>query len=92
MTERVAVTYAFDAYCGWCYGFSPALHAFAANADRIALRVISGGLFTGSRGAPIAAYPHIPEAITRITDLTGVSFGDGFPAHAARRQHGDELH
>ncbi|MGW2740997.1 DsbA family protein [Streptomyces sp. NPDC001450] len=74
--ERAQLTYAFDAYCGWCYGFGPALHEFAeANTDRIDLRVLSGGLFTGPRALPVAAYPHIPDANTRITELTGVTFG-----------------
>jgi putative protein-disulfide isomerase len=79
MTGRATLTYAFDAYCGWCYGFGPALHEFvAANADRIGLRVLSGGLFTGSRALPVAANPHIPAANARIADLTGVSFGQGY--------------
>ncbi|MDH6229116.1 DsbA family protein [Streptomyces sp. MJP52] len=79
MSDRVRLTYAFDAYCGWCYGFGPALHAFAAvNAHRIELRVLSGGLFTGSRALPVSAYPHVPEADRRIAQLTGVTFGDGY--------------
>ncbi|MFF3582384.1 DsbA family protein [Streptomyces mirabilis] len=82
--ERIRLTYAFDAYCGWCYGFGPALHEFAAaNADRIELRVLSGGLFTGSRALPVSAYPHIPGANERITQLTGVTFGDGYRAALA---------
>ncbi|WP_036374066.1 DsbA family protein [Micromonospora sp. ATCC 39149] len=77
MGDRIKLTYAFDAYCGWCYGFGPALHEFAeANAERIDLRVLSGGLFT--TGAPIAAYPHISEANDRISQLTGVTFGEGY--------------
>ncbi|MFK0112296.1 DsbA family protein [Streptomyces sp. NPDC091217] len=82
--ERVRLTYAFDAYCGWCYGFEPALHEFAAaNADRIELRVLSGGLFTGPRALPVSAYPHIPGANERIAQLTGVTFGDGYRAALA---------
>ncbi|MEU3620300.1 DsbA family protein [Streptomyces sp. NPDC006872] len=82
--ERSRLTYAFDAYCGWCYGFGPALHEFAAtNADRIELRVLSGGLFTGPRALPVAAYPHIPGANERIAQLTGVTFGDGYRAALA---------
>ncbi|WP_405539576.1 DsbA family protein [Streptomyces sp. NBC_00075] len=77
--ERTRLTYAFDAYCGWCYGFAPALHDFAeANAERIELRVWSGGLFTGPRALPAAAYPHIPGANARIAELTGVAFGAGY--------------
>ncbi|MEV4449393.1 MULTISPECIES: DsbA family protein [Streptomyces] len=82
--ERMRLTYAFDAYCGWCYGFGPVLREFAtANADRIELRVLSGGLFTGSRALPVSAYPHIPGANERITELTGVTFGDGYRAALA---------
>jgi hypothetical protein len=62
MSDRVRLTYAFDAYCGWCYGFGPALHEFAAaDAHRIELRVLSGGLFTGSRALPTSAYPPVPK-------------------------------
>lgn len=79
MTGRVRLTYAFDAYCGWCYGFGPALHEFAeANAERIELRVLSGGLFTGSRALPVSAYPHVPEANARITQLTDIVFGSAY--------------
>ncbi|MFC8663897.1 DsbA family protein [Streptomyces sp. NPDC057199] len=77
--DRARITYAFDAYCGWCYGFGPALHDFvSANTDRIELRVLSGGLFTGPRALPVATYPHIPGANARIAQLTGVTFGDGY--------------
>jgi putative protein-disulfide isomerase len=82
--KPVRLTYAFDAYCGWCYGFGPALHEFAAaNADRIELRVLSGGLFTGARTLPVSAYPHIPGANERIAQLTGVTFGKGYRAALA---------
>ncbi|MDX2853391.1 DsbA family protein [Actinacidiphila glaucinigra] len=78
-SARAQLTYAFDAYCGWCYGFSLAMQAFTeANAHRIEVRVLSGGLFTGPRALPVAAYPHIPSADQRIARLTGVTFGDGY--------------
>ncbi|MFI9848545.1 DsbA family protein [Nonomuraea sp. NPDC051941] len=79
MTDRFRLTYAFDAYCGWCYGLGPALRQFAdGNADRIDLRVLSGGLFSGPRALPVAAYPHIPAASRRIAAATGVTFGEGY--------------
>ena len=79
MTSPVRLTYAFDAYCGWCYGFGPALHEFAQeNVERIDLRVLSGGLFSGPGAKPINAYPHIPGANKRIAALTGVTFGPGY--------------
>ncbi|MGW1784957.1 DsbA family protein [Streptomyces sp. NPDC002143] len=78
-TQRIRLTYAFDAYCGWCYGLGPALHEFAeANTERIELRVLAGGLFAGPRALPLAAYPHIPEANARIAELTAVTFGEAY--------------
>ncbi len=83
--ERAKLTYAFDAYCGWCYGFGPVIREFAAaNAERIELRVLSGGLFTGPRAQPVSAYPYIPEADARIAELTGAVFGDGYAEAFAR--------
>ncbi|MGW0202066.1 DsbA family protein [Nonomuraea sp. NPDC003201] len=79
MADRTRLTYAFDAYCGWCYGLGPALRQFAdGNADRIDLRVLSGGLFSGPRALPVAAYPHIPAAGRRVAAATGVTFGEGY--------------
>jgi putative protein-disulfide isomerase len=79
VAQSVLITYAFDAYCGWCFGFSTALHRFAGtNSDRIRFRVLSGGLFIGDGVRPIGTYTHIPAAKRRIEELTGVTFGDGF--------------
>ncbi|HEX6355657.1 DsbA family protein [Actinophytocola sp.] len=75
----VKLTYVFDAYCGWCYGFGPAVRDFAAaNAGRIELDVVSGGLFTGARVAPIGTMPYVAGANARIAELTGVEFGLGY--------------
>jgi protein-disulfide isomerase-like protein with CxxC motif len=48
------------------------------HADRIDLKVLSGGLFSGPKSGPIGAYPHIPGANARISQLTGVAFGDDY--------------
>ncbi|WP_171168471.1 DsbA family protein [Streptomyces sp. I05A-00742] len=78
--RRLTVTYAFDAYCGWCYGFGPTVREFAAvNADRLDLRVVSGGLFTGARAQPVGAYAsYIPQSDARIAELTGAVFGEAY--------------
>ncbi|MGW1002437.1 DsbA family protein [Streptomyces sp. NPDC002520] len=77
--ERASLTYAFDAYCPWCYGFGPALREFAEdNAHRVRLGVLSAGLFTGARVRPVAAYPNLPAERDRIARLTGVVFGAGY--------------
>jgi putative protein-disulfide isomerase len=75
----VKLTYVFDAYCGWCHGFGPAVRDFAAaNAGRVELEVVSGGLFTGARVAPIGGMPYVAGANARIAELTGAEFGSGY--------------
>ena len=69
--------YVFDSYCGWCYGLGPAIHDLDADED-IEIEVISGGLFSGRNAAPIGAFPHMPGANKRISDLTGVTFGANY--------------
>ena len=78
-TERASLTYAFDAYCAWCYGFGPTLRTFAEdNAHRVRIGIVSAGLYTGARALPIAAYPHLPAERGTVTRLTGVAFGAGY--------------
>lgn len=78
-TARVPLTYVFDAYCGWCYGFTQAFEAFVTqHRDSIDLRVVAGGLFTGSGVSPIGSMPYIDAANERIAELTGVRFGDPY--------------
>ncbi|WP_323959368.1 DsbA family protein [Arthrobacter sp. JZ12] len=73
------LTYVFDAYCGWCYGFGPALHELAQDPD-INITVISGGLF---HAVSMNEMPHIPQANERISALTGVQFGPAYQAALA---------
>lgn len=71
--------YVFDAYCGWCYGFGPALRELDASQD-VTITVISGSLFSGDNAGPIGEFHHIPGANERISALTGVTFGEGYRA------------
>ncbi|WP_327320484.1 DsbA family protein [Streptomyces sp. NBC_01235] len=83
--ERASLTYAFDAYCAWCYGFGPTLRAFAEdNAHRVRIGVVSAGLYTGARALPVAAYPHLSAERGDIARLTGVAFGTGYDRAVSR--------
>jgi putative protein-disulfide isomerase len=71
--------YVFDAYCGWCFGFGPALREFATNhAGQVEVEVVSGGLFVGQPLAPLRSMPYVAQANERIAQLTGARFGDGY--------------
>lgn len=76
--KEISLVYVWDAYCGWCYGFSGSLRTLHENHPELPLTVVSGGLFVGERSLPIKQYPHIPEANKRISELTGVVFGEGY--------------
>src|SRR5689334_21940938 len=75
------VVYVFDGYCGWCYGFDETLLEFwRANRDRVPFRVISGGLFVGTRKPALRSLGFIREANKRVTEYTGAQFGPAFDA------------
>ncbi|MFB9376319.1 DsbA family protein [Kineococcus gynurae] len=76
MTDLV---YVFDGYCGWCWGFHPAVRELAAD-DGLAVTALPGSLFTGSRRAPLSAFGFIRQANQQVTALTGVEFGAEFEA------------
>lgn len=76
--ENNELIYIWDAYCGWCYGFSSTLGKLHANHPELPLSVWSGGLFTGENAQPIGAFPHIAAANARIGELTGAEFGAAY--------------
>src|SRR5689334_15328179 len=79
-SPTLRLIYVFDPLCGWCYGFSPAMQAFHADHPDVPLEVLSGGLFTGGRVAPLSAYPFIARANVQVSARSGVLFGPGFDA------------
>ncbi|WP_426332639.1 DsbA family protein [Paenibacillus silvae] len=75
MNSEKELIYVWDAYCGWCYGFSSTIRSLHENHPEWPLTILSGGLFVGDRSHSIAAFPHIPEANKRISQITGAKFG-----------------
>lgn len=78
--EKLKLIYVYDALCGWCFGFSPIMSAFAEKHEAdIEVQVVSGGMIRGERIGPIgevAAY--IKDAYKTVEDSTGVKFGKPF--------------
>jgi putative protein-disulfide isomerase len=72
------LVYVFDAYCGWSYGFAPTLDEVVRRHPDLAVEVVSGGLFTGSRRVPIRQFGYVQDANAKISELTGVTFGSGY--------------
>jgi putative protein-disulfide isomerase len=72
------LVYAFDAYCGWSYGFAPTLAEFVRRHPELDVEVVSGGLFTGPRRVPIREFGYVQGANGKISELTGVTFGSAY--------------
>lgn len=75
--------YCYDAYCGWCYGFSPVMKELAAAFEgQFETEVLSGGMMVGDQKAPIEKIaPFIQSAYKRVEELSGIKFGDDFLWH-----------
>ncbi|MDB5252468.1 MAG: DsbA family protein [Flaviaesturariibacter sp.] len=75
--------YCYDAYCGWCYGFSPVIRKIEETfRDRLDFDVLSGGMIlpeTPTHFGPMARY--VQTAYKQVETLTGIRFGDDFLWH-----------
>ena len=85
------IYYCFDAYCGWCYGFSKEMTQIAEEyQDRVAFDVLSGGMIFDEEPRHIGAMAgYIGEAYKNVEDLTGIKFGEDFLWHIKNPQDSD---
>ena len=83
MMDKPSLIYCYDAYCGWCYGFSPVMKRIAEEyADKFSFEVLSGGMIVGEQVRPISAIAgYIKNAYKRVEELTGIKFGGDFLWH-----------
>lgn len=81
-SETPTIYYAYDALCGWCYGFSEVISTFhERNRHRFHFHVLSGGMVTGDRVGPVGQVAgYIKEAYLTVENTTGVKFGEDFLA------------
>lgn len=77
------IYYCYDAYCGWCYGFSPVMKKIAAAYQgRIAFEVLSGGMIPADHPRPVSTIAgYIREAYKTVEERTGIRFGPDFLWH-----------
>ena len=80
---KPVLIYCYDAYCSWCYGFSPVMKKIAsAYKGKLDIEVFSGGMLTGEQAMPIEKIgPYIQEEYKRVEELTGVKYGKDFLWH-----------
>lgn len=72
--------YAYDPLCGWCFGFHPVMEKLAQRfKNDLDVVAIGGGLAVGENAQPIEeGYSTIREALSRVEQTTGITFGQNF--------------
>ena len=75
--------YCYDAYCGWCYGFSEVMKkVYSTYKGRLEFEVLSGGMILPEEPVSIGATAeYIETAYPRIEEMTGSKFGEDYLWH-----------
>jgi putative protein-disulfide isomerase len=74
--------YCYDAYCGWCYGFSAVMKKLVEHYPNIQVEVLSGGMILPEKPVPIAATAgYIQKAYPIVEEYTGIRFGPDYLWH-----------
>ncbi len=75
--------YCYDAYCGWCYGFSPVIsRIFEEYRHVMTFEVLSGGMILPAAPQPIAVMAsYIQGAYKTVEERTGIRFGEDWLWH-----------
>ncbi|MES2880633.1 MAG: DsbA family protein [Bacteroidota bacterium] len=75
--------YCYDAWCGWCYGFSKVITQIADEyGELLSFEVLSGGMIFEENPRHISAIAsYIQEGYKRVEALSGVQFGQDFLWH-----------
>lgn len=80
---KLTLIYCYDAYCSWCYGFSPVIKKIAQEyKDKFDVEVLSGGMLAGENKMPIERIaPIFIEEYKRVEELAGVKYGEDYLWH-----------
>ena len=75
--------YCYDAYCGWCYGFSKVMvEVVEEYATSLDFEVLSGGMILPEKPVHISATAaYIANAYKVVEKTTGVVFGEDYLWH-----------
>ena len=83
--------YCYDAYGGWCYGFSPVIsRIFNEYRSSIAFEVLSGGMILPDEPQPIGVMAgYIQKAYLTVQERTGIRFGEDWRWHIFHPEESD---
>ena len=91
MLQKPALIYCYDAYCGWCYGFSPVIQKIASEYEALLdADVLSGGMVKPDEPIHISATAaYLLGAYKNVEALSGVSFGEDYLWHIKNPEDSD---
>lgn len=77
------IFYCYDAYCGWCYGFSPVIQRIADEYQhKLAFETLSGGMIPKESAQHIGKIAeYIRGAYQTVENTTGIKFGEDYLWH-----------
>lgn len=77
------IVYCYDAWCGWCYGFSPVIKRISEEyQSKLNFEVLSGGMILPEEPRPISVMAgFIQKAYKTVEGMTGIKFGEDFLWH-----------
>lgn len=80
---KLQVIYCYDAYCGWCFGFSPVIKKLYEEYKTVLhFDVLSGGMILPEKPVHITATASFIEKEYRnVEETTGVKFGEDYLWH-----------
>ncbi len=80
---KPTLIYCYDAYCGWCYGFSDVMKKINSEfKNKFEIEVLSGGMILPEPPVHIkASAGYISNAYKNVEQLTGVKFGEDYLWH-----------
>ena len=83
--------YCYDAYCGWCYGFSPIIKKIAIELkSQMHTEVLSGGMILPDKPSPIIhTSAYIKKAYKNVEERTGITFGEDYLWHIFHPEESD---
>lgn len=89
--DKPTLIYCYDAYCGWCYGFSPVIKKIAgAFSGKMTMEVLSGGMILPEKPVHIrVAANYIATAYKNVEALTGIEFGKDYLWHILNPEESD---
>ena len=83
--------YCYDAYCGWCYGFSQVIKKINSEyKNKLLIEVLSGGMILPEEPVHISVTAdYINSSYKNVEELTGIKFGEDYLWHIKHPDQSD---